>query len=217
MRPTTWWRTSKPSIVCTFSRSSSASVGATPSGSWFGERMRPSMNAVVAGLPKSWQTAPEHDRESARAVEIVDARPRLVDHHQRVHPDVALGMPLGLLRAADQRRHFREERARRRRVRGRARIRSTAGAAQHQQLLNLPQNPLARQVVEGDARGRRVSSPASIVELETGRELERAQHAQAVVGKRRGVDHPENAPLEVAPPSERVESIRRTAGRGESR
>ena len=73
-RPTTWWRTSKPSIVCTFSRSSSASAGATPASSWSGERMRPSMNAVVAGLPKSWQTAPSMIVEPARAVEVVDAR-----------------------------------------------------------------------------------------------------------------------------------------------
>ena len=45
----------------------------------------------------------EHHRDLLRAIEVVDARARLVDDHQRVHPDVALGMPLGLLRAADER------------------------------------------------------------------------------------------------------------------
>ena len=45
----------------------------------------------------------EHHRDRRPAVESVDARARLVDHHQRVHPDVALRMPLGFLRAADER------------------------------------------------------------------------------------------------------------------
>ena len=51
----------------------------------------------------------EHHRDLLRVIEIVDARARLVDDHQRVHPDVALGMPLRLLRAADERLQLGEE------------------------------------------------------------------------------------------------------------
>ena len=66
------------------------------------------MNAVVGGLPRSWQTAPSITAICCGRVEVVDARARLVDHHQRVHPDVPFGMPLRLLRAADERLQFRE-------------------------------------------------------------------------------------------------------------
>ncbi len=90
--------------------------------------MRPSINAVVAGLPKSWHTAPSmtaiccgRGRSSMRV-------PRLVDDLQRVHPDVALRMPLGLLRAAGERLQLRKQLSRRRRARARARSRSTAAA-----------------------------------------------------------------------------------------
>ena len=45
----------------------------------------------------------EHDRDLLRSLEIVDPRPRLIDDQQRVHPHIALGMPLWFLLAADQR------------------------------------------------------------------------------------------------------------------
>ena len=45
-------------MACTFSRSSTDVAGATPASSWPSERMRPSMTAVVAGFPRSWQSAP---------------------------------------------------------------------------------------------------------------------------------------------------------------
>ena len=64
--PRTWSRTSNPPIVCTFRRSSSAVAGATPACSWSIDRIRPSMNAVVGGLPRSWQTRAEHDRDLLR-------------------------------------------------------------------------------------------------------------------------------------------------------
>ena len=44
----------------------------------------------------------EHDGDLLRARQVVDALPRLIDDLQRVHPDVSLGMPLGLLRTADE-------------------------------------------------------------------------------------------------------------------
>src|SRR6185503_12397263 len=45
----------------------------------------------------------EHHRDGIGAAEIVDARTSLIDHHQRVYPDIALRMPLWPLLAADQR------------------------------------------------------------------------------------------------------------------
>ena len=45
----------------------------------------------------------EHHRELLRPRQIVDARARPIDHLQVVHPDVAFGMPLRLLRTAGER------------------------------------------------------------------------------------------------------------------
>ena len=41
----------------------------------------------------------EHDRGESRPIEIAVQLSRLVDHHQRVDPDVAFGMPFRILRA----------------------------------------------------------------------------------------------------------------------
>ena len=51
----------------------------------------------------------EHHRDLPGARQVVDAGAGLVDHHQRVDPDVAFGVPLGFLRAADQGQQFREQ------------------------------------------------------------------------------------------------------------
>ncbi len=182
-------------------------MGATPSGSWPGERMRPSTNAVVERLAEVVADRAEHHREAARAVEVVNRRSHLVDDHQRVHPDVALGMPLGLLRAAGERRHFRDERGddpeleAQREPDGRP-------LREQQELLNFAQHALAGQVVEGD--GAAHASGAFVHrQREPRRELQGAQHAKAVVGERPLVDHPEDAALEVVPAAERVEVLLR--------
>ena len=93
----------------------------------------------------------QHDRGEPRAIEIVVSLPRLVDHHQRVNPDVAFWMPFGLLRAVDERVHLgqklsgdadlaREREADRRALR------------LEQQLLDFAPDPLGRQIVERDTR-----------------------------------------------------------------
>ena len=51
-------RTSTPSIAWTFSLSSNDVAIGTPASSCPSDRMRPSITAVVGGLPRSWQTAP---------------------------------------------------------------------------------------------------------------------------------------------------------------
>ena len=65
----------------------------------------------------------EHHRQLLRPRQVVDTLACLIDHLQRVHPDVALGMPLGFLRAADQGvqlgKQLRDDRRGRARARGR--------------------------------------------------------------------------------------------------
>ncbi len=204
-RPTTWWRTSKPSIVWRFRRSSQASVGAIPSGSWPGERMRPSMNAVVSGLPKSWHTAPSIIVSRRARSRSPIARARLVDDHQRVHPHVAFRVPLGLLRAVGQRRHLRDERLDHAELEA-ERETDRRPLRQQQELLDLAQHALARQVVEGDAAAHALRRLVH-GEPEPRRELQRAQDAQAVVGERPLVDHPQHARVEVAASAERIEVL----------
>ena len=48
----------------------------------------------------------QHHHEPLGPGQVVHSRARLVDHLQRVNPDIALGMPLRLLRAADERVQF---------------------------------------------------------------------------------------------------------------
>ena len=45
----------------------------------------------------------QHHRHRRAAFEAVQPRPCFVNHHQRMHPDVAFRMPLRFLRAADER------------------------------------------------------------------------------------------------------------------
>ena len=154
------------------------------------------MTAVVAGLPRSWQTAPEHDRDLLRAIEIVDAPPRLIDDLQRVDPDVALGMPFGLLRAADERLQLGEQPRDDAELHAPAPARSTAAAPSSSFSIS-PQMRSAGRSSSGMSRhSARVSS--SSVELEPRRKLHGAQHAQAVVAERRRIDDAEKPALDVA-------------------
>src|SRR5262245_22418220 len=51
----------------------------------------------------------EHDGGRPSTIETLETFARFIDDHQRVNPDVAFGMPLRLLLAADERVHFRPE------------------------------------------------------------------------------------------------------------
>ena len=109
------------------------------------------MTAVVAGLPRSWQTAPSMTAICCGRCEVVDALARLVDDLQRVDPDVALRMPFGLLRTAGERLELRKqllddaELHRERQADRRPR--------RQQQLLDFAPDALGRQVVERECRG----------------------------------------------------------------
>ena len=64
------------------------------------------------GLAQIVAECAEHDRDQSRTIEVVVQRPRLVDDHQRVRPDVAFRMPLGFLLAADEGVQLRQQRVR---------------------------------------------------------------------------------------------------------
>jgi hypothetical protein len=51
----------------------------------------------------------QHDGGRLGAAQTLEALPRFVDHQQRMNPDVAFGMPLRLLLAADEGVHLRPE------------------------------------------------------------------------------------------------------------
>ena len=143
------------------------------------------MNAVVDGLPRSWQTAPSITVNRRGAIEIAIQLARAVDHHQRVNPDVAFGMPFRLLLAADERHASRAARCSTTPRSQRERESDRWPRRLQQQLLQFAPDPFGRQIVEPDP-------PAQFGgllverELEACGELHRAQHAQAVVAERRG-------------------------------
>ena len=134
-------------------------AGATPAASCPGDLTRPSTWIVVAGLPRSWQTAPSITIASAARAEIGVPPPRLVDHHERVRPDVAFGMPLRILRAVVERDHLGQQLFDHAQL-ARQREADRRALGHQQQLLELAPDSLRRQVVERDRRGRCSRSPA---------------------------------------------------------
>ena len=136
------------------------------------------------------------------ARQVVDAGAGLVDHHQRVDPDVAFGVPLGLLRAPDQRQQLREQARDDLEVERERQPQRGSGGAQ-QELLDLAPDTLGRQVVEWNAGQQR---PRLRVDLKSKScdELHGAQHAQAVVAEVRRIDDAQAPGLQVGAAVERV-------------
>ena len=154
----------------------------------------------------------KHQRNLVRRVEIPDPFPCFVDDQQRVHPYVPLGMPLGLLRASDECLQLGEQslddvqfqcqpQADRRAI------------GKQQQLLELAPDPLGRQVVERKPARTVPPSPGSSRELETGRELHGAKHAQAVFAEGRVIDRTQDARREIGAAAEGIFVRRRSADR----
>ena len=142
------------------------------------------------GLAEVVRHGAEHDDQLIGVVEIVDAPPRLVDHHQRMHPHVAFRMPLGFLLAPDERLQLRKQLIDDAKLeRERESDRRPRGA--QQQLFELSPDALRRQIVESDRAAQRLRV---LVErqLEARGKLQRSQHAKTVVGKRRPVDDAQN-------------------------
>ena len=160
-------------------------AGATPASSWLKERMRPSMTSVVRGLAEVVREGADHQRHLLRLRQVVDALAHPVHHEQGVGPDVTFGMPLRLLRAPDQGRALGEElRQDAQRFGEREPDRGSPGA--QQQLLDFAPDPFGGQIVERDRAAER---DGALVErqVETGGELDRAQHPEAVIRERGGI------------------------------
>ena len=147
----------------------------------------------------------EHNRELFGPRQIVDPRASLVDHLQRVHPDVAFRMPLRFLRTADEREQSRETVSRRRRDRARAPSQST-GAAPAGAFRLLPRRvrSAGRRAESSGTDARRLVIQRKV---QPRGELNRPQDAQAVVAKGGRIDHPQDAPFEVVPSAGRIEIL----------
>ena len=134
----------------------------------------------------------EHQRHLLAARQIVDHRARLVDDQQRVRSRRRPRVPLGLLLAADQRVHLGEE-PRHHADLEPEREADRGPARQEQQLLDLAPDPLGRQIVERDGPADRDGRVVGR-QLETRGELQRAEHAQAVVGEGARIDDAQPSP-----------------------
>ena len=154
--------------------------------------MRPSTNAVVAGLPKSWTTAPSITRHARgrdrdrRCAAARRRRPSACAPRRRLRgatrdPAGSRPAPAAPARAG-------------RRCRGRARAagRSTAARACSSSFSTSPQMRSAGRSSSGMAR-HSANVAGSSVQLEARRELQRAQHAQAVVAERPRIDDAQHA------------------------
>jgi hypothetical protein len=144
--------------------------------------------------------AKQHGDE-ARTIEVVVQLARLVDHHERVRPDIPFRMPFRFLLAANERHELRKH------TRDDAQIQREAeskrGPLRLQQLFDLAPDPLRRQIVEWKAAaqggGRFIER-----EVEPGRELHRAQRPQAVIRERARIDGAQEPPLEIGAAVERI-------------
>src|SRR5262249_24514814 len=126
----------------------------------------------------------------------------LIDHLQRVNPHVAFRMPLRFLRAVQQGVQLGEQLLDDTEIEGDRE--ANRRPRREQQLLELAPDALGGKVVECDAAAE-VSSRLVERQFEARRELYAAQDAQAVVGKRLGIDHAQTARLQVAAAVEGVE------------
>ena len=113
-------------MACTFSRSSSARAGAH-AGLLVVVRADPTVEERRGRwLAEVVAHRAEHHGHFRPPGQIVDAAARLVDHHQRVRPDVAFRVPFRLLPAPDERLHLRQQAPDDAQCRARTRSRWTA-------------------------------------------------------------------------------------------
>src|SRR3954468_5893875 len=89
----------------------------------------------------------EHHRDLLRPRQVGDSRSRLVDHLQRMYPDVPLGMPLRFLRTSGQGAKLRKQRADDSEIH-RERETDRRAPRLQQQLFDFAPDAFARQIVE---------------------------------------------------------------------
>ena len=151
----------------------------------------------------------QHHGELARKVvlEALEQSARLVDHLQRVRPDVAFGMPLRVLGRGGQRHELGRDRLQHSPL---ARERETEGRPPRlqEQLLDLAEDAVGGQLAE---RHRRAEPGGRLVdlELEARGELQRAQRPQRVVAESRRVDRSQPPRVEVGLATPRVDELAR--------
>ena len=147
----------------------------------------------------------QHHGRRAAAIEVVDHPSRLVHDEQRVHPHVAFGMPLRLLFASDERRHLGKQFVDDAEFEGECQAdRRPSGA--EQQLFDFPPDALVRQVVERNRRGDALALGVHR-QFESRRELQRPEHAKAVVAERGRIDDPQEAQVKVGAPVEGIDQL----------
>src|SRR5262245_2974295 len=88
-----------------------------------------------------------HDDNLPSPIEIVDSGPRLIDHEQRVNPDITFGMPFGLLFAADEGVNFGEHAFDDAEIERKLEPDGRASGVQ-QELFDFAPDPLGRKIVE---------------------------------------------------------------------
>ena len=122
-------------------------------------------------------------------------------------PDVALRVPLRFLRAVDQRRQLRKQALDDAEVAREGEAERRPRGPQ-EQLLHLAPDPFGGQIVQRD---RAADRPRRLVDLElqTCRELNRTQHAQAVVAEGAWVDHAQALGVQIVTPPMRVQVLPR--------
>ena len=136
-----------------------------------------------------------HDRHLLRPWQVGVPLPRLINNHQGMCPDVAFRMPLRFLFAADQRLQFGKEPVHDAEVERQGEADRRAARLQ-EQLADLTPDAFRRKVVQWN-RSAQGGGGVFERELETCRELDGAQHSQAVVAERRKVHGPQDSGLEV--------------------
>jgi hypothetical protein len=157
------------------------------------------------GLAEIVTHGAEHDDHLLGTTEWRDGLARPVDDHERVDPDVPFGVPLRLLLTIDQRRHFRPQPLHDAQLASeREPDRRPFGL--QQQLLELTPDALRGEIVERDRGADRLRLFRDR-ELEPRGELQRAQHAEAVIGERLRVDHPQHAAPEIGASLERIDVL----------
>ena len=133
------------------------------------------------GLAEVVAQRAQHDGERTRAIEVRDERRRLVHGLERVRPHVAFGVPFGVLGSVGQRKQLRADH------------RELAPVPQQlepdgrmrrlqQQLLDLAEDALGRQLAERHRRAQRRRGRVH-GQLEARGQLDRAQGAQRVLAE----------------------------------
>ena len=95
----------------------------------------------------------EHDGQALGTRQVIHACSRLIHHLQRMHPDVAFGVPFGFLHAADERVEFREEPLDDTEVEREGQ--SNRRPRRHEQLLDFAPDAFGGKVVERDRQADR--------------------------------------------------------------